>query len=131
MVGAKATEKGDCSRFKGTIPHSCSKIPTIVDLLPSTPYNQQIAYCCKGGVLGSVVQDPANSVAAFQITVGEAGNTNRTVMLPKNFTLNAPGYTCGHAKIVKPTRYISPDLRRLTQAFSKLKTATNVFQYKY
>ena len=131
MVGAKATEKGDCSRFTGTIPHSCTKIPTIVDLLPSTPYNQQIANCCKGGVLGSVVHDPANSVAAFQITVGEAGNTNRTVMLPKNFTLSPPGYTCGSVKIVKPTRYISADLRRVTQALSKLKTATNVIQYKY
>ncbi|KAL6203065.1 hypothetical protein ACLB2K_026769 [Fragaria x ananassa] len=75
---------------------------------------------CWGGVLGSFVQEPTNSVAAFQLTVGRAGTTNRTVRLPKDFTLSAPGpdYSCGRATIVKPTRFFTPDLRRMTTAFS-------------
>ncbi|TKY50149.1 COBRA protein [Spatholobus suberectus] len=118
MVGGQATEQGDCSKYKGNIPHCCKKSPTVVDLLPGTPYNQQIANCCKGGVLSSWVQDQSKAVAAFQVSVGSAGTTNKTVKLPKNFTLKAPGpgYTCGLAKIVKPTRFITPDKRRVTQA---------------
>jgi len=121
-MGGQTTEQGDCSKFKGGIPHSCKKNPTVVDLLPGTPYNQQIANCCKGGVLSSWVQDPTNAVASFQVSVGRAGTTNKTVKVPKNFTLNAPGpdYTCGPAKIVKPTLFITPDKRRITQALSKL-----------
>lgn len=123
MMGGQATEQGDCSRFKGIIPHSCQKKPTIVDFLPGTPYNQQIANCCKGGVISSWIQDPANAASSFQITVGQAGTSNKTVRLPKNFTLQAPGpgYTCGQAKIVKPSKFFStPDKRRVTQALSKL-----------
>ncbi|KAE9590303.1 hypothetical protein Lalb_Chr21g0318181 [Lupinus albus] len=118
MVGGQATEQGDCSKFKGNTPHCCKKDPTIVDLLPGTPYNQQISNCCKGGVLSSWAQDPINAVAAFQLSVGRAGTTNKTVKLPKNFTLKAPGpgYTCGPAKIVKPTQFITGDKRRVTQA---------------
>lgn len=54
--------------------------------------------------------------------VGAAGTTNQTVRLPKNFTLKAPGpgYTCGRVKLVKPSKYITPDGRRMTQAMSKL-----------
>lgn len=118
MMGGQTTEQGDCSRFKGNIPHCCKKDPTVVDLLPGTPYNQQIANCCKGGVLSSWVQDPATAAGSFQISVGQSGTTNRTVRVPKNFTLQAPGpgYTCGPAKIVKPSKFISPDGRRTTQA---------------
>lgn len=121
MMGGQATEQGDCSRYKGNIPHCCKKDPTIVDLLPGTPYNQQIANCCKGGVISSWVQDPANAASAFQLSVGAAGTTNKTVRLPKNFTLKAPGpgYTCGPAKIVKPTEFLTQDKRRTTQAMSK------------
>ena len=123
MVGGQATEQGDCSKFKGNIPHSCKKNPTVVDLLPGTPYNQQIANCCKGGVLSSWAQDPTNAVSSFQVSVGRAGTTNKTVKVPKNFTLKAPGpgYTCGPAKIVRPTKFITPDKRRVTVALSKLK----------
>lgn len=122
MVGSQTTEQGDCSKFKGNVPHCCKKNPTVVDLLPGTPYNQQIANCCKGGVLSSWAQDPTMAVGAFQISVGRAGTTNKTVKVPKNFTLNAPGpgYTCGPAKIVRPTQFIQPDKRRVTQALSKL-----------
>lgn len=118
IVGGQTTELGDCSNFKGTIPHCCKKHPTVIDLLPGTPNNQQIANCCRGGVLSSWEQDPINAVSAFQVSVGRAGTTNKTVKLPKNFTLKAPGpgYTCGPAKIVKPTRFITPDKSRVTQA---------------
>lgn len=122
VKGGQATEQGDCSRFKGSVPHSCKKSPTIVDLLPGAPYNQQVANCCKGGVISSWNQDLENSVSSFQISVGQAGTSNKTVRLPKNFTLHAPGpgYTCGQAKNVKPSEFLTPDKRRSTQALSKL-----------
>ncbi|XP_058187736.1 protein COBRA-like [Rhododendron vialii] len=118
MVGGQTTEQGDCSKYKGNIPHCCQKRPTVVDLLPGTPYNQQIANCCKGGVINSWAQDPANAASSFQVSVGAAGTTNKTVKVPKNFTLRAPGpgYTCSPAKIVKPTQFVSSDGRRVTQA---------------
>ncbi|CAL5083959.1 unnamed protein product [Urochloa decumbens] len=118
MVGAQATEQGDCSRFKGNIPHSCKRTPAVVDLLPGVPYNQQIANCCRGGVISAYGQDPGAAVAAFQVSVGQAGTTNRTVKVPKNFTLlgPGPGYTCGPGKIVPSTVFLTPDRRRKTQA---------------
>lgn len=121
MVGAQTTEQGDCSKFKGNIPHCCKKSPTVVDLLPGIPYNQQFQNCCKGGVLASWGQDPTASVSAFQVSVGVAGTSNKTVKLPKNFTLlgPGPGYTCGPAKVVPPTNFLTADLRRKTQALSK------------
>ncbi|KAL7153067.1 hypothetical protein ABFS83_04G140300 [Erythranthe nasuta] len=118
MVGAQTTEQGDCSKFKGNVPHCCKKNPTVVDLLPGVPYNQQIANCCKGGVVASWGQDPSSAVSSFQVSVGLAGTTNKTVKLPTNFTLlgPGPGYTCGPAKIVPSTVYLTPDRRRKTQA---------------
>ncbi|KAH7665206.1 COBRA plant protein [Dioscorea alata] len=118
MVGAQATEQGDCSKFKGNIPHCCKRTPTIVDLLPGVPYNQQFQNCCKGGVVAAYGTDPAGSVSGFQVSVGLAGTTNKTVKLPKNFTLlgPGPGYTCGPAKIVPSTTFFTPDHRRKTQA---------------
>uniref|UniRef100_A0A0E0KJ61 COBRA-like protein n=1 Tax=Oryza punctata TaxID=4537 RepID=A0A0E0KJ61_ORYPU len=118
MVGAQTTEQGDCSKFKGNTPHCCKKDPTIVDLLPGTPYNMQIANCCKAGVINTFNQDPSNAASSFQISVGLAGTTNKTVKLPKNFTLKAPGpgYTCGRAMIVRPTKFFTNDGRRATQA---------------
>ncbi|KAL6650139.1 hypothetical protein ACP70R_014363 [Stipagrostis hirtigluma subsp. patula] len=118
IVGAQATEQGDCSKFKGGIPHCCKRTPAVVDLLPGVPYNQQIANCCKAGVVAAYGQDPAASVSAFQVSVGLAGTTNKTVKLPKNFTLMGPGpgYTCGPARVVPSTVYFTPDHRRKTQA---------------
>ncbi|KAL5818072.1 hypothetical protein ACOSQ3_026450 [Xanthoceras sorbifolium] len=118
MVGGQTTEQGDCSKYKGNVPHCCKKDPTVVDLLPGTPYNQQIANCCKGGVINSWAQDQTNAISSFQLSVGAAGTTNKTVRVPKNFTLKAPGpgYTCGPAKIGKPTKFVTQDKRRTTQA---------------
>ena len=123
MVGGQTTEQGDCSQFKGNIPHCCKRDPAVVDLLPGTPYNMQVANCCKGGVLNSWVQDPVSAVASFQISVGRSGSTNYTVKAPLNFTLKGPGpgYSCGAAHVVKPpTKFISQDGRRTTQAHGKL-----------
>ncbi|KAF8037455.1 hypothetical protein BT93_B0373 [Corymbia citriodora subsp. variegata] len=118
MVGAQAIEQGDCSKFKGNIPHCCKRNPTVVDLLPGVPYNQQIANCCKGGVVASWGQDPSSAVSSFQISVGLSGSSNKTVKLPKNITLTAPGggYSCSQAKIVPSSIFMSPDGRRKTQA---------------
>ncbi|PWA63279.1 Glycosyl-phosphatidyl inositol-anchored [Artemisia annua] len=115
MMGAQATEQGDCSKYRSSPPHCCQKTPTIVDLLPGTPYNQQIANCCTGGVINP------GAHSSFQVSVGKAGNTNKTVKLPVNFTLLAPGpgYKCGHAAVGKPTKFITADGRRVTQAMSK------------
>ncbi|MCD9639510.1 hypothetical protein HAX54_024092 [Datura stramonium] len=130
-VGGQATEQGDCSRFKGSIPHCCKRDPIIVDLLPGTPYNQQIANCCKGGVISSWVQDPDKAVSAFQLSVGQAGTSNKTVRLPKNFTLKAPGpgYTCGPAMKGKPTKFPTPDGRRFTQALMTWKVTCTYSQF--
>lgn len=127
MVGAQTTEQGDCSKFKGNVPHCCKKIPTVVDLLPGVPYNQQFTNCCKGGVVAAWGQDPSASISSFQVSVGQAGTSNKTVKLPKNFTLLAPGpgYTCGPAKIVPSTNFLTPDKRRKTQALSKFSLDTS------
>ncbi|KAI7746148.1 hypothetical protein M8C21_032057, partial [Ambrosia artemisiifolia] len=121
MMGGQATDQGDCSRYKTSPPHCCKKTPSIVDLLPGTPYNQQIANCCKGGVINSWAQEPNNYASSFQLSVGAAGTSNKTVRPPKNFTLLAPGpgYTCGPAVVGKPSKFISADGRRVTQAMSE------------
>ncbi|KAI3976359.1 hypothetical protein MKX01_026367 [Papaver californicum] len=102
MVGAQTTEQGDCSKYKGNIPHCCNNCSN----------------CCKGGVLNSWVQDSGNAASSFQVSVGAAGTSNKTVRVPKNFTLKAPGpgYTCGPAKIVKSSKFVTSNLRRTTQA---------------
>lgn len=121
IIGGETREQGDCSKILGPIPHCCKPNPEVIDLLPGVPYNQQTANCCRGGVLSSYAQDPANSVASFQVIVGNSGFTNTTVILPKNFTLMTPGpgYTCGPAVKVPKTKFFTPDGRRVTLAFSK------------
>ncbi|PUZ36981.1 hypothetical protein GQ55_9G081300 [Panicum hallii var. hallii] len=131
MAGAQATEQGDCSRFKGNIPHSCKKDPVVVDLLPGTPYNMQIANCCKGGVMSTFTQDPANAASSFQLSVGLAGTTTEAVKLPKNFTLRnpGPGYTCGRAIVGKPSVFFTADGRRATRAFMTWKVTCTYSQF--
>ncbi|RZC60030.1 hypothetical protein C5167_021785 [Papaver somniferum] len=131
MLGAQTTEQGDCSRFKGNIPHCCKQSPKVVDLLPGTPYNQQIANCCKGGVISSWIQDPANAVSTFQISVGSSGTSNKSVRAPRNFTLSAPGpgYSCGPARIVQPSKFKMMDRRRETQALMTWNAACTYSQF--
>ncbi|GKB13192.1 COBRA-like protein [Tanacetum coccineum] len=109
-----------------TPPHYCKKAPSIIDLLPGTPYNQQIANCCKGGVINSWAQEPNNYASSFQLSVGAAETTNKTVKPPKNFTLLAPGpgYTCGPTVVGKPSKFVTPDGRQVTQAMKLLFGAT-------
>ncbi|XP_039828520.1 COBRA-like protein 3 [Panicum virgatum] len=131
MAGAQATKQGDCSRFKGNIPHSCKKDPVVVDLLPDTPYNMQIANCCKAGVISTFTQDPANAASSFQLSIGLAGTTTKDVKLPKNFTLRTPGpgYTCGRAIVGKPSVFFTPDGRRATRAFMTWKVTCTYSQF--
>uniref|UniRef100_A0A7N1A7Y8 COBRA-like protein n=1 Tax=Kalanchoe fedtschenkoi TaxID=63787 RepID=A0A7N1A7Y8_KALFE len=132
MRGGQTTEQGDCSKFKGnSIPHCCKKSPTVVDLLPGSPYNQQIANCCKGGIITSWGQDPEKAVSSFQLSVGAAGTTNKTVRIPKNFTLMAPGpgYTCGPGMLVPPSKYLSDDKRRKMQRMMTWKVLCSYSQF--
>ncbi|GAB4827986.1 COBRA-like protein 4 [Ancistrocladus abbreviatus] len=91
--------------------------PTAVDLLPGVPYNQQFTNCCKGSVVAAWGQDPSAYVSQFQVSVGQAGTSNKTVKLAENFTLlgAGPSYTCSPAKVVTSTAFLTPDKRSKTQ----------------
>jgi hypothetical protein len=121
MVGAQTTEQSDCSKFKENVLHCCKRDPTIVDLLLGTPFNIQITNCCKAGVINKFNQDPTNVAASFQISVGLAGTTNKTIKVTKNFTLQTPGpgYTYGCTIICRPTKFFTEDECRATQGLSK------------
>ncbi|KAG6711394.1 hypothetical protein I3842_05G050800 [Carya illinoinensis] len=118
MWGAEATQQGNCSRFRGQVlPHSCEKRPEIVDLVPGAAYNKQFANCCKGGVLTSMTQDPTMYFATFRMNVNKPSSDNNAVyFMPLNFNLGLPGYTCGDAFEVPPTRFREDGSRRRTQA---------------
>jgi hypothetical protein len=58
IVEAKTTEQCVCSKFKSSSPHCYKKDPRIVDLLRGTPYNMQIANCCKAKVVNTFNQEP-------------------------------------------------------------------------
>ncbi|MBA0733339.1 hypothetical protein Gogos_017368, partial [Gossypium gossypioides] len=117
MLGAEATEQGNCSRFKGgeNLPHCCEKQPMIIDLLPEASFNMKTSNCCKGGVLSSMVQDPSNYAAIFVMKIG-AVNSSDPFKMPGNFSFGVSGYTCGQPARVPPSRYSSDSGRRRTQA---------------
>ncbi|XP_071740401.1 COBRA-like protein 6 [Rutidosis leptorrhynchoides] len=112
MRGAEATEQGNCFEYLGRphLPHCCEREPVIVDLLPGTPYNMQVQNCCKAGVLSSITQDPDKSMASFQMNIDSLG------MMPYDFDIGLPGYTCGNATKVPATKYVFDNGRRKTQA---------------
>ncbi|XP_076899083.1 COBRA-like protein 4 [Bidens hawaiensis] len=118
IVGAQVTDQGDCKEFPSKFPHSCEKNPIIIDMQPGTPYNQQFQNCCKGGILSSLGQDPVNSLSAFQLSVGNSGNTYRTVSPPKNFSLLGPtqGYTCSPVSTVPSSVSLSSGGHRKNRA---------------
>ncbi|KDP42406.1 hypothetical protein JCGZ_00203 [Jatropha curcas] len=64
-------------------------------------------------------QDPSKYGATFQMNVGPSSpyyySTQSDFQMPENFTLGLPGYTCGAAHEVKPSRYSSDSGRRWTQ----------------
>ncbi|TYG81453.1 hypothetical protein ES288_D01G006000v1 [Gossypium darwinii] len=117
MLGAEATEQGNCSRFKGgeNLPHCCEKQPMIIDLLPEASFNMKTSNCCKGGVLSSMVQDPSNYAAIFVMKIG-AVNSSDGFKMPGNFSFGVSGYTCGQPVRVPPSRYSWDSGRRWTQA---------------
>ncbi|KAG8082834.1 hypothetical protein GUJ93_ZPchr0014g46940 [Zizania palustris] len=109
-TGAEATEQGDCHRIRGLVrPHCCEKRPVMVDLPPNTPYTNQVANCCRGGVLSSVMQNNRTATAAFQIVVGSYRHATyhdgtKGPALPTNFGIGVPGYSCSNATKVNATR---------------------------
>jgi hypothetical protein len=122
MLGAETILQGDCAQYRtDPLPHCCAPTPVVVDLLPDVEDSLRVANCCKGGVLQAFAQDPAQALAVLQITVGNSGNTNKTVALPHNFTLLSPGpgYTCGPAVHVPKSLFPSADGRRWTEALSE------------
>ncbi|XP_051146512.1 COBRA-like protein 6 isoform X2 [Andrographis paniculata] len=119
ILGAEATEQGNCSAFSGgVLPHCCERKPVIIDLLPGTSYNKQVANCCKGGVLSSMTQGPSKYIAAFQMHIGSESLYNPLPSMPKNFSLGIPGYTCGDPLQVPPTKSSEDNGRRTTQALA-------------
>lgn len=125
-VGAETTEQGDCSRVgaANARPHCCLRRPVMVDLPPGTPYNRQVANCCRGGVLSSFVQNNLTSTAAFQMVVGEFalakddGGGSMEPEKPWHFDIGVPGYTCSNATTVAPTR-VKVDKNRYEQVLRK------------
>jgi hypothetical protein len=115
--GAETTEQGNCSRYVGA--HSCEKQPVVVDLGPGTPYNRQVANCCRGGVLSSVTQDSKAATSTFLMNVGNFGpSSDGGPEKPFNFSIGVPGYTCSNATVVPPTR-TQVGRQRHIQALSK------------
>ncbi|XBH77741.1 hypothetical protein VPH35_104165 [Triticum aestivum] len=97
--GAEATEQGNCTRFVGA--HSCEKRPVMKDLGPGVPYNLQVANCCRGGVLSSVMQNSKAATSTFMMTVGNfAPSSDGSPQMPFNFSIGVPGYTCSNATVV-------------------------------
>lgn len=125
-VGSETTEQGDCSRVgaANARPHCCQRRPVMVDLPPGTPYNRQVANCCRGGVLSSLVQNNLTSTAAFQMVVGEfalakdGGSGNMEPEKPWHFDIGVQGYTCSNATTVAPTR-VKVDKNRYEQVLRK------------
>ncbi|KAL3716607.1 hypothetical protein ACJRO7_008223 [Eucalyptus globulus] len=120
IVGAPATDQGDCSKFKGNIPHSCERSPAIIDLFPGVHDNQKYTDCCKGGIVTSWGQDPAAAVSSFQVSVRLLGTSSTSVKLPRDFYLLRPGlgYTCSGATIMPPSVLFSADGRRKNRVMS-------------
>lgn len=120
MSGAFATQQGNCSDFKFRTPHSCRKDPIILDLTPEMASQNQLADCCRGGILSAWTVNPSKSFSSFEIQVGNIGN-NATVYPPMNLSLMAPGpgYTCGPVADTDPT--ISDDIggMRKVQVYSE------------
>jgi hypothetical protein len=131
IVGAQATLQGDCTGYPEPPPHCCLKTPTIIDLVPGVPYSQQVANCCRNGVISAFAQNPEDSVSSFQITVGYSGNTNVSVQIPTLTTLKTPGpgYTCSDLKKVAPTKFPQNNGQRFTQAYLTWNATCTYSQY--
>ncbi|EOY22124.1 COBRA-like extracellular glycosyl-phosphatidyl inositol-anchored protein family, putative [Theobroma cacao] len=120
MVGAQATNQGDCFKFMGKIPHISERSLAIVDLLLGVPKNQQLSNYCKGGLLGSWQQDQATPISSFQVSVGHSGTSRKIVKVPKDFYFLGPGvgYACNAAMAVPSSIFFSSDGQQKTRAMS-------------
>ncbi|XP_026395554.1 COBRA-like protein 2 [Papaver somniferum] len=119
MIGAFATQQGNCSAFKNQmIPHSCKKNPTIADLMEDAKAEKRSDNCCHGGLLSAWAIDSSKSFSSFEIVVGNLEG-NSSGHMPRNLTLMAPGpgYTCGAFGDTDPTIYLDNDGRREMQVF--------------
>ncbi|XP_037455055.1 COBRA-like protein 7 [Triticum dicoccoides] len=77
----------------------------MMDLGPGTPYNLQVANCCRGGVLSSLVQNSKAATSTFRMIVGNfAPSSDGGPQMPFNFSIGVPGYTCSNATVVPPSR---------------------------
>ncbi|CBI29736.3 unnamed protein product, partial [Vitis vinifera] len=130
MWGALAHEQGNCSEFKGEqLPYCCEKTPLILDRGPGTPFNKQVANCCRDGLLTSMIQDPSKHGAMFQMNVGTASSNVSDMTMPRNFSLGVPGYTCGDPFQVPPSRFPEEGGRRWTQALMTWNVSCSYSQF--
>lgn len=69
------------------------------------------------------MQDPANATASFQLSVGAVETSNRTIKVPRNFslktTLEPAYYTCGAAEVIVDKKFLRAHESRVTKALSK------------
>ncbi|KAF9620162.1 hypothetical protein IFM89_010897 [Coptis chinensis] len=91
MAGAQAQAGGLFKVQRKCSPLLCLRKPFVVDFLPGTPYNQQGCQFFAKGSDNFMDRDRDNAISSFQISVGSAGTTNKTVRAPKHFTLKVPG----------------------------------------
>ncbi|KAG9157787.1 hypothetical protein Leryth_024306 [Lithospermum erythrorhizon] len=126
MWGAQAMEQGNCSTFKGNLPHSCEKNPVIIDLLPGAILTKQCPNCCKAGVLSSMEHDYNKRISEFQMHVGTPSSSGAPA---NNFSLVLPGYTCADPVEVPPSRFIEDQGRRTTQALRTWDVICSYSQY--
>ncbi|XP_052192059.1 COBRA-like protein 1 [Diospyros lotus] len=130
MLGAFATQQGNCSSFKSEVPHSCKKDPIIVDLMPDTAPINRSEGCCHGGRLAAWAINPSTSFSSFLITVGNL-ESNTPGYKPLNLTLMAPGpgYTCGPMVDTDPTVSSVIGGRREEQVFRTWKSTCTYSTY--
>lgn len=67
----------------------------------------------------SMSQDRINYVSAFHMTIGSFPGDPGEFIMPYDFDIGVPGYTCGNATSVDPTKYSTDKGRRKTQALGK------------
>ncbi|KAL8150690.1 hypothetical protein V2J09_020498 [Rumex salicifolius] len=132
VFGAEAKEQGICNMTQGSeLPHCCLKSPVIIDLPPGAPFNKQVANCCRGGVLSSMLQDSSKYASSFQMNVGYLNGGVFNISKPGDFRFGSPGYTCGLAKTVSsPTKFPQDGGRRWTQALETWKVTCSFSQYR-